>query len=202
MENIKGITNCNQCGRGCHVSALMCGRGVRYFELLQNGVIDENNEKKGCCGGHGDHHHEHGHKCGCGKHKDHGAIDELSELLGKCNHHITHHGKGRGQGKILKILARNGEMSQKDLQDILEIQSGSISEILAKLEEKGMITRTKSEEDKRKVMISITDAGREKAANCGCKNRAERLYSGLTEDEKEQLKTLLNKLVNSWTCQE
>ena len=78
-------------------------------------------------------------------------LDELSELIGKCNHHITHHGKGRGQGKILKILARNGEMSQKDLQDMLEIQSGSISEVLAKLEDKGMITRTKSEDDKRKV---------------------------------------------------
>lgn len=208
MENIKGITNCNQCGRGCHVSALMCGRGIRYFELLQSQNEGEIEEKRECCGGHHHHHHDHeaGHKCGCGKHGEHrhghGPLDELSELIGKCNNHITHRGKGRGQGKVLKILARNGEISQKDLQDMLEIQSGSISEVLAKLEDKGMITRIKSEDDKRKVIVSITEAGKEKAASCGCKNRAERLYAGLTEEEKEELKFLLNKLVNSWDCQE
>uniref|UniRef100_UPI003459A6A2 MarR family winged helix-turn-helix transcriptional regulator n=1 Tax=uncultured Fusobacterium sp. TaxID=159267 RepID=UPI003459A6A2 len=74
--------------------------------------------------------------------------------------------------------------------------------LLAKLEEKGMIVRTKSEEDKRKAIISITELGKEKVANCGCKNRAERLYAGLSEEEKENLKTLLEKLMNSWNCQE
>ena len=203
MDNIKGITNCSQCGRGCHVSALMCGRGIRFFEILKSSDTEEKEEKKGCCGsGEGHHHsHHHGHGCGCGKHREHLPMDELSELIRKCNHYIVHH-KGRGQGKILKILAKQGEMSQKDLQDILEIQSGSISELLAKLEEKGMIVRTKSEEDKRKAIISITELGREKVANCGCKNRAERLYAGLSKEEKEDLKRLLNRLVASWNNQD
>ena len=50
MDNIKGITNCSQCGRGCHVSALMCGRGIRFFEILKSSDTEEKEEKKGCCG--------------------------------------------------------------------------------------------------------------------------------------------------------
>lgn len=199
MENIREITNCNQCGRGCHVSALMCGRGIRFFELLKSSNTEEKKDKKGCCGNGEGYHHGHHHGHGCGKRREQLPMDELSELIRKCNHYIVHY-KGRGQGKILKILAKQGEMSQKDLQDILEIQSGSISELLAKLEEKSLIVRTKSEEDKRKVIISITELGREKVANCGCKNRAEKLYGGLSEEEKKELKFLLEKLMNSWSC--
>ena len=105
MDNIKGITNCSQCGRGCHVSALMCGRGIRFFEILKSSDTEEKEEKKGCCGsGEGHHHgHHHGHGCGCGKHREHLPMDELSELIRKCNHYIVHH-KGRGQGKIFQKI--------------------------------------------------------------------------------------------------
>lgn len=199
MDNIKGITNCTQCGRGCHVSFLMCGRGRRFFELLQNeGAVEasEAGEKKGCCGGH-HHHHGEGHSCGCGAHKPHGS--GLSELIVKCGQYVAQNGKGRGQGKVLKILARNGEMTQKDLQDMMEIQAGSLSEVLAKLEEKGFITRAKSEDDKRMGVLSITELGREKMDTFGCRQRAERLYGALSEEEKEQLKALLKKMSDSWT---
>lgn len=194
MDNIKGISNCTQCGRGCHVSFLMCGRGRRFFELLQNSEENLETEENSKCSSN--HSHSSEHKCGCHGHHQH--KNGLSELIVKCGQYVAQNGKGRGQGKILKILNSNGTISQKELQDMLEISSGSISEILAKLEDKGFITKTKSEDDKRMAILSITELGRENIENFGCKKRMEKLYGALTEEEREQLKLLLKKLSDSW----
>ena len=47
-------------------------------------------------------------------------------------------GKKRGQENILEILFQYESMSQKQLQEVLGIEAGSLSEILSKLEEKEM----------------------------------------------------------------
>ena len=59
----------------------------------------------------------------------------LSSLMDYSPHFIHHYlGKRRSQGRILRMLNEHGDMTQQDLQNLLGIQSGSLSEILAKLE--------------------------------------------------------------------
>lgn len=103
-------------------------------------------------------------------------------------------GRHMGQGRILKIL-NEGPISQKDLQEALHVQAGSISEIVSKLEERGYLTRTKSNEDARAVILTITKQGEEKLNEFSMKKD---FYSSISEEEKQQLKDILIKLNNDW----
>ena len=104
-------------------------------------------------------------------------------------------GRGRAsQENILVILAASDGMTQREL----HIQPGSVSEILSKLEAAGYVTRTENETDRRTANVRLTDAGKEKAAEAGTHDRREDLFSCLTEDEKETLLSLLEKLRADW----
>jgi len=188
---------------------------------------EENNEQKhhddhhgdhhqGDCH-HGDHHHgehhrkhhqEEGHPMG--GHERHGnhemcifdqSEDNLITLLAKSGH-FMHHKRGgkRGQSRILIILAEHPEISQKELQEILGIESGSMSEIVIKLEHKGLITRTKDESDKRMTKLMITELGLELSKEIETRDTEEDklLLESLTEEEQEQLKALLKKMIQGW----
>lgn len=89
-------------------------------------------------------------------------------------------------------------MSQKELNEILQIQPGSLSEILTKLEQKDLITREKDAEDKRKCIVKLTPAG--KTAAQGQKPRLEEdnMFSVLSNEEQSQLKAILKKLLAFW----
>lgn len=154
-------------------------------------------------------HHRQNHACRGRKHHGHlgkkgcydggETMDELSILLGKCAHSLYQRPhSGRGQGRILKLLAQQDQLTQKELQEYLDIQSGSISEIISKLELKGMLTREKDESDRRKVILKITEEGREKVENCSKEEKRKDLYTALNEEEKNTLKELLKKLLDSW----
>jgi DNA-binding MarR family transcriptional regulator len=169
---------------------------------------------------HEDHHHEDHHKdrhmrhCHDenhrGEHERHcnhemaisdNKEDNLLTLLGKCGH-FMHHKRGgkRGQGKILTILAEHPEINQKDLQEMLGVESGSMSEIVIKLENKGLITRCKDETDKRMTKLMITELGSELSKEVESRDTEEDkfLFGSLTEEEQEQLKILLKKMLQGW----
>ena len=142
---------------------------------------------------------DHGHRC-C--HEAHMERDDLAGKFERCGRLLSHGlGKRRGQGRILRTLCQRGEMPQKELQDLLGIQAGSMSEIAAKLEDKGLITRVRSEEDRRKVSLSITEQGRSWVAQRDeehiLRRRAE-LFSALTPEEQGTLEGLLDKLSADW----
>ncbi len=143
----------------------------------------------------------HGHR---GHPHEDAARESLGAKLDRCAHFLYHRqqGGGRGQGKILKILSVSGPMTQKELQDRLDIQAGSMSEIAAKLEGKGLITRTKDEADKRRILLAITDEGRAYVARYGeARKRESQMFDILTEEEQRQLDALLSRLLENWEGQ-
>ena len=145
---------------------------------------------------------DHGHDCRRGCHGPHPDWDDLAGKLERCGRLLSHClGKRRGQGRILRTLCQRGDMPQKELQDLLGIQAGSMSEIAAKLEDKGLIVRVRSQEDRRKVSLSITEQGRSWVAQWGeehiLRRRAE-LFSALTAEEQDTLEHLLDKLSADW----
>ena len=143
---------------------------------------------------------DHGHRC-C--HRSHMDWDDLAGKFERCGRLLSHClGKRRGQGRILRTLSQRGEMSQKELQDLLGIQAGSMSEIAAKLEDKGLIVRVRSKEDRRKVSLSITELGRTEAAQGDgehIRRRRAELFSALTDEEQGVLESLLEKLSADWS---
>lgn len=127
--------------------------------------------------------------------------DELLSVLEQCGHRL-HHRKGgkHGQKRILRILNSDSPMTQKDLQEKLNIQAGSMSEILTKLENNGFVIKKRDESDKRKAVLLITDKGREAFAadrENELKNNRH-LFDSLTEDEQISLLNILQKLNESW----
>lgn len=212
--------HCTQCGRQCPLTELKCGRGERYLAQLQSGEAEadsavtghehereehrEHPRRGGRQGHHGERHGEH-----CGRHRHHGQNlegyekdleenEDLSHLFKVCTDHIFRRGgRHNGQQKILRILDRHGEIPQRKLQVILEIQPGSLSEILSKLEERGYIERGKSEGDKRKVIVRLTEQGKAQIGEESGKKEEKDPFAVLDEQERETLKNLLKKLISA-----
>ena len=77
------------------------------------------------------------------------------------------------------------------------VTSGAITQRLDRLEEKGLITRERSEADGRAVVVTLTDAGRE-ALDAALPDHLETeraLLDGLSPAERDQLADLLRRLL-------
>jgi len=127
--------------------------------------------------------------------------ERLTKLLRICGKKL-HHGVGGkcSQERILMIVEQKGKITQRGLMDIIGIQSGSMSEIIAKVEERGFICRVKNQNDKRNLDIMLTEKGKAEAKRVRL-HREEvqrKLYAPLSDEEKEQLIVLLNKLATVW----
>lgn len=117
------------------------------------------------------------------------------------------HGKGPGRGhgmfrsreRLLVFIGDHPEgVWQKDLAADAGINASSASEVLARLEADGYIVRTPDENDKRAVRLTLTDAGKERADAIRAERSSvlENAFSKLTEEEKQTLSDLLDKLLS------
>ncbi len=109
--------------------------------------------------------------------------------------------EGRGsQKQILMVLNEVKRITQRDLTAELRIQPGSASEVIRKLEKSELIKRVQSETDRRTTDITLTEAGRLKAEEAlkMRRNRHKDMFSCLTEEEKDTLLTLMEKLNGDW----
>jgi len=158
---------------------LQTGRGA-------SGDMCEGREKSNCCGR---------------------AItyegSDLYSIMRACGRYLYHcAGRGAGQGRILAILLERKSMTQKELLEMLQIQPGSMSEILTKLEEKGLIMRRRDEEDRRRSVLELTEAGVELALYQKRYSEGRPSFDVLTENEQEELKGMLTRLLESWLGKE
>lgn len=67
---------------------------------------------------------------------------------------------------VMLVLWEEGSASAKDIGERLLLDSGTLTPLLKKLESKGLIRRTRSQEDERSLIASLTEKGaalREKA---------------------------------------
>lgn len=112
---------------------------------------------------------------------------------------FLYEGKG-SQKRILIILHETGGMTQRELTERLGIQPGSVSEVLAKLENAGLIIRTSSEKDHRTTDIRLTQSGQTEAKDAATQRKArhQEMFSCLSEEEKETFLKLAEKLGTDW----
>ncbi len=59
----------------------------------------------------------------------------------------------------MMVLWEKQAISVKDLGEALWLDSGTLTPVLKKLEQKGYLTRQRSEEDERSVVLSLTESG-------------------------------------------
>ena len=104
------------------------------------------------------------------------------------------------QKRILIIINELETITQRELTEHLGIQPGSASEILSKMENSGLIIRTQNETDRRTTDVRLTDKGRELAAEALAQRqrRHEEMFSCISEEEKEKLLSLLERIYADW----
>ena len=132
-------------------------------------------------------------------------VDKVGRLGGLLHRYTKHqaeaHGRFgdplRGQGRLLTLLKAKPVTTQKELSFLLDMRQQSLSELLSKLEEKGFITREKSDEDARVMMIKLTDAGRQAAPDLTDIDPNEDVFDCLTDEEKDQFGEYIVKVTKS-----
>lgn len=203
----RSLTNCILCQNHCLLNDLQCEKGIRYLERLKakgkslDIAIDYQPKSNNSGAKEVIAVEKKLHRIW--EQRKHMEIfeerDDLFALMGRCGHVIYHkQGQNGGQGKILRILSERQVITQKELQYILHIQSGSISEIITKLEHKGYLTREKDENDKRIMILKITDEGMARVDMNAQLAKDNEIFQVLTSNEQDELKKLLEKLLVSW----
>ena len=108
--------------------------------------------------------------------------------------------KFRGQGRLLVLLNQYGALTQRELIELTGRRSATLSEQLDGMEKSGLISRCKTEQDKRNVDVELTEQG-EKAAIEAMQNRqayADELFDTIPQRKKQQLAGLLDSLLHTW----
>ena len=113
----------------------------------------------------------------------------------------THWGGRNGKQHILvDLLAHDGCMTQRDLQEASCITSASLSEVVTKLEAEGLISRERSETDRRQLTLTLTDEGLERAHHfIESRREFEQVaFDCLTSSEREVLLSTLDRVAERW----
>lgn len=127
--------------------------------------------------------------------------EELVQSLWNMNHKMRrlHEGKA-SQSRILIVLQEHETMTQRELTEHLQIQPGSMSEILSKMQQTGVIVRKPNKVDQRTMDILLTEEGKALAAEAIERRRKlyENMFICLTPEEQDTLYQLLEKLQKDW----
>ena len=99
-------------------------------------------------------------------------------------------------GRLLACAAENPGVSSRELCELLDVRPSSLSEMLARAEADGLLTRAADEADKRVQRITLTEKGSRLIADLKTARDedARKKTSCLTEEEKKQFCSLCNRL--------
>ena len=97
---------------------------------------------------------------------------------------------------VLLVLWENKKQTVNQLGEKLRLDTGTLTPLLKRMEQKNIISRNRSSQDERVVEITLTDTGNalsEKALSIPMKMIAS---MGISLDDLEALKRIANKILN------
>ncbi|WP_300626208.1 MarR family winged helix-turn-helix transcriptional regulator [uncultured Megasphaera sp.] len=98
---------------------------------------------------------------------------------------------------VLNFVAKHDSFPQSDIAAALEIEGAAISKTLSKMEQKGLIVRTSSQ-DKREKRISLTEKGRElyPLAAQAAEGHRSAVLAGLSPDDRRQMLSFIQSMLD------
>jgi len=126
---------------------------------------------------------------------------EVVKQLHLCGHFLHFRmGCMSGKNRIMGMLYKNGKMLQKELQEQLHLQSGSMSEIIIKMEAEGLIEKLRCLHDGRNFVLRLTPKGIAEAEQRRSQLdvTAEQLMEGVSQEDLLLLHEKLENLLKSW----
>jgi DNA-binding MarR family transcriptional regulator len=95
---------------------------------------------------------------------------------------------------VLLVLWERGDTSVTGIGNALQLETGTLSPLLKRLEATGFITRTRQAEDERSVVVGLTPAGRAVEERVAAVQNEVSDATGLTESEIVALRASLHAL--------
>jgi DNA-binding MarR family transcriptional regulator len=113
---------------------------------------------------------------------------------------LAEHGLTQGEWRVLGSLTRAGSpyrRSAGELAEHTDISSGAMTNRLDRLEEAGLVRRLPDPNDRRGVLVELTEPGHKLYGESVSAQAAKEalVASALDDDEKQQLNTLLRKIM-------
>lgn len=125
------------------------------------------------------------------------ALHRLGRQLHRSAHRLGHmEGKYREQSRLLLLIAENDGIIQRDLAEMMDVRPSSMTEMLSKMEQLGLVVRKPDENDQRVMHIFLTEQGKHTAENSkqAHEKLTEKMFESLTEEEIDELIRLTEKL--------
>lgn len=97
----------------------------------------------------------------------------------------------------MMVLWFTKKVNVKELGEKLLLDSGTLTPVLKKLESKGYLTRERSREDERTLIVSITKLGEELKDKATCIPQKMGVAMGMTREEMNLLYKLLYKVLGN-----
>ncbi|WP_084716884.1 MarR family winged helix-turn-helix transcriptional regulator [Saccharothrix syringae] len=98
---------------------------------------------------------------------------------------------------VMQVLWRHGAISVKELGDHLQLDYGTLTPLLKRLEAAGLVTRRRRADDERSVEVGLTEEGRALRGSTTDIPVAIGEAMGLTEDEVDRLRLSLRQLTDN-----
>ena len=95
---------------------------------------------------------------------------------------------------VLLVLWERGDATVTGIGHALQLETGTLSPLLKRLEAAGLITRTRQAGDERSVLVSLTPAGRELEARVAEAQSNVGAATGLSRAEVGDLRETLHRL--------
>lgn len=112
---------------------------------------------------------------------------------------LSHTDLSMAQYIHLRSLREEGGLSQTELSALLGIEKASSTRVLDELEQRNLIVRERSREDRRVVVVTLSEEGLEAIdqAMTAARNAAQHASRGFEEDELHQLFAAMDKLIRN-----
>ena len=124
------------------------------------------------------------------------AALKLSRAMRRCPPDRREFAFPPAAGRLLECVATNSNVSSRELCEMLDVRPSSLSEMLARAESEGWVTRTVDEDDRRIQRVALSEKGREIVTRM--REARETDYAKKTacfsEEEKAAFCSLCNRL--------
>ena len=104
-----------------------------------------------------------------------------------------------GQGRVLFALWRKDGVSANELAEETQLSKSTLTEVVDRLEKAGMVGRSRSKQDRRRVIIKLTAEARnlQKKYELASNRMTEIFYGGLSSEEKDRFDDLLRRTLQT-----
>lgn len=103
-------------------------------------------------------------------------------------------------GEILYLLNQNGSMAMGELALGINRDKSTITSLIKKLENLNLVKRDQSKDDRRKIIITLTEKGKKlkKPLTNGYEKMIKIVGQNLSGKDESQLTAILKKISSAW----